>query len=54
MIPHWFIRMVLAWLEFDLARAKAAPVRNYANIEWINAKIAEWELILWQKEWLLK
>ena len=41
----YLARFILHWLAFDLARAMAAPVRNSQNIDWINSKIAEWELV---------
>jgi len=41
-----FARFMLAWLAFDLVRANSAPVRNTLNIEWIEKKISEWDLIL--------
>lgn len=40
-----FARFILHWLEFDLARAMAAPVRNSENIAWLHSKIDEWELV---------
>ena len=50
----YLARFNLAWLAFDLAIAKAAPDRNHDHIAWLNDKISEWELLLWQKEWSLK
>lgn len=42
----YLARFNLAWLSFDLRRALNAPVRNSANIEWIERRISEWELVL--------
>jgi len=41
----WLAKFMLHWLNFDLVRALNAPVRNSRNIEWIESKISEWELI---------
>lgn len=41
----YFARFMLHWLEFDLCRALSSPVRNSADVEWIEKKISEWELI---------
>lgn len=53
MIPRWFIRFILAWLNFDLVVARSTG-RSPSNVAAIAGAINEWELLLWQKEWSLK
>lgn len=49
MIPRWFIRINLWFLNYDLAVARSTG-RNPTNIAAISGAINEWDLILLRKD----